>query len=277
MRANDTSHHALNVSTQPPAPAARGPGLRLTGSVWRGGVPLFDKLDFQAKPGQWTALLGRSGAGKTTIIKALAGLLDTTSSAAPSSALRAELTATADDGAPIEGRAAWMAQDDLMPPWATALETALLGPRLRGAALDAALKAQGAEALAAVGLGDRLTACRAELSGGERQRVALARTLLENRPIALLDEPFSALDAATRAELQELTFEKLTGRTVILVTHDPLEAARLAHEVQILRPGGKLAVFGAQKPALLAHPHDSCATKTLHLAAELTTALRRDA
>jgi putative hydroxymethylpyrimidine transport system ATP-binding protein len=80
-----------------------------------------------------------------------------------------------------------------------------------------------------------------QLSGGERQRVALARTLMEDRPVILLDEPFSALDAKRRAEMQELAAELLAGRTVLLVTHDPGEAARLGHAILVMSAGGVMA------------------------------------
>jgi putative hydroxymethylpyrimidine transport system ATP-binding protein len=72
------------------------------------------------------------------------------------------------------------------------------------------------------------------LSGGQRQRAALARTLMEDRPIVLMDEPFSALDAITRARLQALAATFLAGRTVLLVTHDPLEALRLGHRIHVM-------------------------------------------
>jgi putative hydroxymethylpyrimidine transport system ATP-binding protein len=71
-----------------------------------------------------------------------------------------------------------------------------------------------------------------------RQRAALARTLCEDRPVVLLDEPFSALDAGTRADMQDLAAQALAGRTVLLVTHDPAEAARLAHQIVLLSPQG---------------------------------------
>ena len=85
-----------------------------------------------------------------------------------------------------------------------------------------------------VGLARQRCQLPATLSGGERQRAALARTLMEDRPVVLMDEPFSALDAITRARLQSLAATLLAGRTVLLVTHDPLEALRLGHRVHVM-------------------------------------------
>jgi putative hydroxymethylpyrimidine transport system ATP-binding protein len=125
-----------------------------------------------------------------------------------------------------------MAQQDLLLPWLRLRENVLLGTRLRRERPDVAR----ADALiAAVGLAGRERAWPAELSGGMRQRAALARTLMEDRPIVLMDEPFSAVDAPTRHRLQDLAARLLAGRTVLLVTHDPLEAMRLAHKVMVLR------------------------------------------
>jgi putative hydroxymethylpyrimidine transport system ATP-binding protein len=82
--------------------------------------------------------------------------------------------------------------------------------------------------------GDRLHDLPQTLSGGMRQRAALARTLCEDRQIVLMDEPFGHLDAVTRLDLQDLAAHLLQGRTVVMVTHDPLEALRLGHEIRVL-------------------------------------------
>src|SRR5207248_29088 len=107
---------------------------------------------------------------------------------------------------------------DLLLPWLSAQGNVLLGHRLRGVkrAERQVLRERAAELLARVGLAGREHDLPATLSGGMRQRVALARTLMEDRPVVLMDEPFSALDAITRFRLQDLAAEMLAGRTVLL-------------------------------------------------------------
>ena len=205
--------------------AVSGPGLRVFGEMTLpNGRPLFRTLDFRAEPGRWTCLLGASGVGKSTLLRILGGL---------EVAGEFRGAASAADGAPIAGRAAWMAQSDLLAPWLTVRENLVLGARLRGEKPD---WTRAEELLERVGLKDWAKARPSALSGGMRQRAALARTLMEDRPIALMDEAFSALDAGTRARMQELAFALLEGRTVVLATHDPGEAARLAGRAFVLVP-----------------------------------------
>ena len=197
------------------------PGLQLAGlTVIYDGAAVFENVSICLPAGRCTALLGPSGVGKTTLLRIIAGL------EAPTAG-----RVTADDGAPLGHRIAYMAQQDLLLPWASALQNVMLGAKLRGEKPDAA-RAQ--HLLERVGLAHRATARPAELSGGMRQRVALARTLYEDRPIVLMDEPFSALDAITRARIQDLAAELLEGRTTLLITHDPLEACRLGHQLLVL-------------------------------------------
>jgi putative hydroxymethylpyrimidine transport system ATP-binding protein len=145
---------------------------------------------------------------------------------------------TPSDGKALAGRIAWMAQADLLVPWRDALGNVTLGAHLRGEAPD---RTRARALLAEVGLSAADAAKPpAALSGGMRQRVALARTLMEDRPVVLMDEPFSAVDAPTRHRLQELAARLLAGRTVLLVTHDPLEALRLADRILVL--GGSPAL-----------------------------------
>ncbi len=171
-------------------------------------------------------LLGPSGVGKSSLARLIAGL--------PCPAHLAGGIA-ASDGAPLAGRVTLMAQTDQLLPWADALANVTLGARLRGDRPD---RDRALALLGRVGLEGHANRRPATLSGGQRQRLALARTLIEDRPVVVLDEPFSALDAATRADMQDLAAEVLTGRTVILITHDPLEAARLATRAWLLAPSG---------------------------------------
>ncbi|MEM9097388.1 MAG: ABC transporter ATP-binding protein [Pseudomonadota bacterium] len=185
-----------------------------------GGQVLFTGIELELAKGEWTCLLGPSGCGKSTILRLIAGL-------ETGGVFSGDLTSA-------EGEAAYMAQADMLAPWLDVTANVTLGARLRGEVPDLAR----AEALIErVGLAEHAHKRPAELSGGMRQRAALARTLMEDRPVALLDEPFSALDAGTRATCQELAFELLAGRTVLLVTHDPAEAARLGHQVHVMGQG----------------------------------------
>jgi len=206
------------------------PGLSLSGTARIDGQMLFGPLDISAPAGRWTCLLGPSGVGKTTLLRLIAGIEDV-------AVLDGAVSAS--DSAPLPGRIALMAQSDLLMPWLNVIDNVMLGARLRGAAPDRA-RAQGV--LERVGLASHAAKHPDTLSGGERQRAALARTLMEDRAVVLLDEPFSALDARTRAEMQDLAADLLQDRTVLMVTHDPGEAIRLGHQVLLLTERGCEAI-----------------------------------
>jgi len=196
--------------------------VTLTGATLAyGGRTVFRDLSLELPAGRITCLLGVSGVGKSSLLRLIAGL-------APEGASG---RAAASDGAPLAGRIAFMDQRDLLLPWLDVLENVLLGARLRGEPPD---RARALALLARVGLADARRKRPAELSGGMRQRAALARTLMEERPVCLLDEPFSAVDAMTRLQLQDLAAETLAGRTVLVVTHDPMEALRLGDRLHVL-------------------------------------------
>ena len=150
------------------------------------GTLLFDGLELALERGRWTCLLGPSGVGKSSLLRVIAGL----------GRLEAGSLSIL-NGASV----AYMAQQDLLMPWLSALGNVSLGARLRGEKPD---RGRALAMLDRVGLGAEADALPHTLSGGMRQRVALARTLMEDRPIVLMDEPFSALDAITRIRLQEL-------------------------------------------------------------------------
>lgn len=200
-------------------------GIAIQGDLWLGDAPLVHDLAIECPDGQWTGLMGASGVGKSTLGRMIAGL-----PVAPT--LAGSVTVQ-------PGGVTLLGQRDQLLPWASALDNVVIGARLRGQRPDYDRARALLAGLGLVGLEARHPA---NLSGGQRQRVALARTLIEDRPVVVLDEPFSALDAATRALMQDLAARHLAGRTVILITHDPLEAARLCHRAWLITPTGSAAL-----------------------------------
>ncbi|WP_413508515.1 ABC transporter ATP-binding protein [Serratia proteamaculans] len=197
------------------------PGIQVRDLTLRFGQQvIFERLSFDIAGGSFVALLGASGAGKTSLLKIIAGLAKPTSG-----------TVIGSDGQPIAGRIAYMGQKDLLYPWLTIDQNISLGARLRGEKAD---RPWAEHLLERVGLSGYGNALPAALSGGMRQRAAIARTLYERQPIVLMDEPFSALDTITRAMIQTLAADLLAQHTVLLITHDPMEACRLSHRLLVL-------------------------------------------
>lgn len=228
------------------------------------GDPLFFELNLSLPAGKWVALLGPSGVGKSSLLRMIAHL--TTHHG----------DIVADNGIPVSTQVAYMAQTDLLLPWMNVLDNTLLGFKLKNKKRKE--KSEQEEKakllLEKVGLNKSLTLYPHQLSGGMRQRVALVRTLMENKPIILMDEPFSALDAITRYKLQALAAELLKNKTVIFITHDPLEALRLANEIYVMqgRPATikSIAELNSATPRDMSDPY-IIALQTL-LFAELTQA-----
>jgi NitT/TauT family transport system ATP-binding protein len=176
-------------------------------------------VSLHAAPGEILAVVGPSGCGKTTLLELICGLQ------AP------------EEGSIACAPAVLMPQRDLLLPWLTAVDNAALA--LRIARLSRGRARERAAALfAELGLAGFEQAYPRELSGGMRQRVAFLRTLLSGKPVLCLDEPFGALDAITRGEMQDWLSRALTRepRTVVLVTHDVEEAIVLADRVLVLSP-----------------------------------------
>ncbi len=196
-----------------------------------GPRPILDGLDFNVAPGGLTALIGPTGCGKSTILRVLAGLI------IPSAG-----SASVDERQTLgrPGLCAYMPQGDTLLPWRRARDNAILGARIAGHDLAGA-RARATALFARFGLAGFEESWPRELSGGMRQRVALLRTVMTDHPVLLLDEPFAALDAITRTDLQEWLSQLLQAerRTTLLVTHDVDEAMRLADQIIVLsaRPG----------------------------------------
>lgn len=200
--------------------------LSLQGDLWMGATRLIRDLKLDMPAGRWSCLLGVSGVGKSTIARLIAGLPGPYR-------LNGALSFGADDN-PV-GRVAMMAQGGQLLPWADLVQNVTIGARLRGTRPD---RMRARNLLEQVGLAGMEARRPTELSGGQCQRVALARVLIEDCPIVVLDEPFSALDTVTRLAMQDLAARVLQGRTVVLITHDPLEAIRLSDGAWVLGPDG---------------------------------------
>jgi len=195
-----------------------------------GARAVLDSLDLRVPPGGRLGIVGRSGVGKSTLLSLVAGLTQ------PDAGLISVCGEQSASGR--LSRCALMPQRDCLLPWRTALDNACLALENRGISRREA-RERAAPLLASLGLAGSEHLRPGRLSGGMRQRVAFLRTLLSDKQVLLLDEPFGALDAITRGELQEWLSEILVRepRTVLLVTHDIEEALLLCERVVVLAAG----------------------------------------
>jgi NitT/TauT family transport system ATP-binding protein len=231
------------------APAAvpvRGTRLTLTGAgLGRPGAPAVSGVDLDIALGEILTVVGSSGCGKSTLLRTLAGLLP-------------PLDGTVEqDGHPITSPAADRAlvfQEDALLPWRTLRANVELPLAIKGVPRTER-RAQAESWLDRVGLADRARHLPHRVSGGQRQRAQLARALAGAPRAVLMDEPFGALDAQTRAGMQDLLVEVLrgTGATVVFVTHDVDEALFLGDRVALLGAGRLTAVRD------IPHPRDRTA------------------
>jgi ABC-type nitrate/sulfonate/bicarbonate transport system ATPase subunit len=182
---------------------------------------------------EFVSIIGPSGSGKTTLLDIVAGLLEPDSGAVLLDGMATTATGRL-------GKSAYMHQRDLLLPWRSAIDNAALGLEVQGMARSEARDA-ARQQFPAFGLQGFEVRYPAQLSGGMRQRVAFLRTMLTGQPLLLLDEPFGALDALTRATSQAWLQTLLAAhpRTVLLVTHDVEEAIFLSDRILVLseRPG----------------------------------------
>ncbi|MFB7929272.1 ABC transporter ATP-binding protein [Streptomyces sp. NPDC056039] len=240
---NTSSEAARSASPEADGTATPVRGTRLTlsgASLGRPGAPALDDVDLDVAPGEILTIVGPSGCGKSTLLRTLAGLL---------SPLSGEIT---QDGHPLTGPAADRAlvfQEDALLPWRTLRANVELPLAIHG--VSRAERREQAQAwLERVGLGSQARQLPHRVSGGQRQRVQLARALAARPRAVLMDEPFGALDAQTRAGMQDLLVEVLhgTGATVVFVTHDVDEALFLGDRVALLGAGGLVAVRDVPRP-----------------------------
>jgi NitT/TauT family transport system ATP-binding protein len=231
-----------------------------------GGLTALEGVDLRLRRDDVTAVVGPSGSGKSTLLELVAGLQEPDEGSlsvlgAHSAAERREVCA-------------YMPQRDLLLPWRDALANAALALECEGVR-RAEARRRAEPLFERFGLAEFERSRPGELSGGMRQRVAFLRTLLPGRPVLLLDEPFGALDALTRADLQEWLEAALSDepRTVLLVTHDVEEAVYLADRVVVLspRPGRVIAEFEVD----LARPRSITDPGLTALRARALEALRR--
>jgi len=234
----------------PPAPTGAPPVVTLHGVVKRfaGGTLALDGFDLAVRPGEFVSLLGPSGCGKSTALRLIAGL-----------------------GEPSAGRIAWAGgavmdrrrrpgigfvfQEPTLMPWASVLRNVTLPLELAGAdRTSAAARAQAA--LARVGLAGFRDAYPRELSGGMRMRVSIARALVTEPPLLLMDEPFAALDEITRFRLNDdlLALWQAAGNTIVFVTHSVFESVYMSNRIVIMtsRPGRVYADLAVEAP----HPRE---------------------
>jgi sulfonate transport system ATP-binding protein len=231
---------AAGMRGTPPAAQSyvspRAPVLRVSSLRRRYGArTVLESLDLEIAPGEFVALIGRSGSGKSTLLRAIAGLED-----------------DLDGEVKLAGTVAIAFQEPRLLPWRRVLDNVALGLRLPDA------PAVAAAALAEVGLAEHQGEWPLTLSGGEAQRASLARALVREPGLLLLDEPFGALDALTRLSMHGLVLELWQDHrpAILLVTHDVDEAVALADRILVLR-GGRIAYqsrIELQRPRGRDHP-----------------------
>jgi ABC-type nitrate/sulfonate/bicarbonate transport system ATPase subunit len=189
-------------------------------------------LSLSIAPGESVALLGANGSGKSTLLRLVAGLLTPTAG---------RITLVGSAAAAGRTEVGIVFQEPRLLPWRTVLRNVTLPLELAGESLTS-VRATAEAALVRVGAGRLLDRSPTEISGGERGRVALARALVRRPSLLLLDEPFAALDAITRARLDDDLPELVAGAATLLVTHDVAEALLVADRVLMLGADGAISL-----------------------------------
>ena len=211
------------------------------------GNPILENVSFKVEAGQFVSLIGQSGSGKTSILRAIAGLQQ------PSKG-----KVTVED---LSSRVGFLFQDDALLPWRTVRQNVSLGLRIQGEKTEVANKKADdwLEKLSLFELGDRYPS---QLSGGQRKRVAIAQVLALHPKVILMDEPFASLDAIVRTRITQELIEWVEQEhiTVLLITHDLEEAISLSDVVHVLSPGPK-AYIKSSHPVTIPRPRDILETR----------------
>ena len=225
-----------------------------------GDLLSIERLDLEVPDHGVLGVVGPSGCGKSTLLELICGLRE------PSSGTIA-IGGAGTTGARLAG-CAYMPQRDLLLPWLSAIDNAALALRNRGVRRGEARRRAG-ELFGRFGLDGFEGAAPTELSGGMRQRVAFLRTLVSDKPVLALDEPFASLDAITRAEMQQWLAQALHAdpRTIVLVTHDVEEALYLSDRVVVLSARPALVVEELTSPAPRVPDRDAAVTDPEFVAA----------
>lgn len=219
----------LDAAPATPPPLLSVMDLSHAYHLGRQPLPVLQSVSFTVQRREFVAFVGPSGSGKSTLLSLIAGLEEPNAG-----------RVLVNGGPERLGRVGYMPQRDLLHPWRNALENAAVGLEI-GGMRRAEAEGRARDLFGEFGLRGFESARPHELSGGMRQRVALARTVLTGAELVLLDEPFGALDALTRARMQDWLLEAWPrlGKSGLLVTHDVEEALLLADTVYVLsaRPG----------------------------------------
>lgn len=222
----------------PNALASRGPAVAVDGLhlSFGGNKPVLADISLNIAEGEFVSLVGPSGCGKTTLLNLCAGLLEHTGSGSIK-----VMGSPPRCGNPQIG---YMLARDSLLPWCSALDNAAFGAKIRGQTKDQSIE-RARKMLAEVGLAEHANALPKALSHGMRQRTALARTFALDAPLLLMDEPFGALDAQTKLQLQDLLLRLCHQhrQTALFVTHDLAEAVAVSDRVIVMssQPGRIIA------------------------------------
>ncbi|GAB4414161.1 MAG: ABC transporter ATP-binding protein [Anaerolineae bacterium] len=221
----------MTMTSETPVPCLEVRGVSKTFRDGGQVVRALERVSFAAYPGEFITIIGPSGSGKSTLFNIITGLTEPD---------EGEIVLECGVVKRRAGRVGYMPQRDLLLPWRTVLNNVILGPELDGRSRREARR-RARELLPLFGLEGFENAFPETLSGGMRQRAALLRTFLTDRDVLLLDEPFGALDALTRRELQRwlLGVWERFRKTILFITHDVEEAVYLADRVLVFsgRPG----------------------------------------